>query len=400
MLAADGRVLASSADAGPATLLTPGELAAARARPRWFTTGAPLERTHATRLYAVPVHPGAPARPGPTFVAVVGSPTRLADRAEDRIRNVMIVASVPLIALSGLAAWLLSGAALRPVDRMRRETAAMADAEDAPGPAAPTTAPALAVPATHDEIAALARTMNDLLRRLHAARARDRAFVADAGHELRTPLTVLKAELELAARPGRSAAELRTAVASASEETERLIRLAESLLTLARMDGGPLVRVPVALDEILDRAARARIPLAAAREVRVRVDVADRPLTLRADPDLLRQAVDNLLANAVRHAPPGSTVDLGGQRAPDGRDSVVVRVRDRGRGFPPAFLPHAFERFRRADAARGRDDGGTGLGLAIVAAIVTAHGGTARAANHPDGGALLTVVLPTGDPTP
>ncbi|MCM3925865.1 sensor histidine kinase, partial [Frankia sp. AiPs1] len=114
--------------------------------------------------------------------------------------------------------------------------------------------------------------------------------------------------------------------------------------------------------------------------------------------DLLRQAVDNLLANGVRHAPPGSAVELRGHRAPGHADGppgvVVVQVRDHGAGFPAAFLPHAFERFRRADAARARDDGGAGLGLSIVAAIAAAHGGTVEAANHPAGGALVTIMLP------
>ncbi|MCL9762053.1 ATP-binding protein [Frankia sp. AiPa1] len=454
------------------------------------------------RLYADPVTVSGTAG-RTTLVAVVGTPTWLTDRAEDRVRDVMIVATAPLVALSGLAAWLLSGAALRPVERMRRDAASLAAAEDrthpAPRPAAahptrpspslfpprggpsggdaPGPAPELAVPGTRDEIAALARTMNDLLARLHAARLRDRAFIADAGHELRTPLTVLRAELELAARPGRTVAELRTAISGAAEETERLIRLAESLLTLARMDGGRLCREPVDLDDLLIRAARAAAGLAAARGIRLAVEVppaaeaspaadvhdaaavhdaAEATVEVEAtivveanvaggiaaldpgtrggrprvpgDSDLLRQCVDNLLANALRHAPPGSTVDLiltahrdeparpggatrprppagpshSGEHAwdgPTGEGEVVrVTVRDRGAGFPEAFLPHAFERFRRADAARRRRDGGAGLGLSIVAAIVAAHGGVVSAANHPQGGAVVTMVLPAAGP--
>ncbi|MCL9797623.1 histidine kinase dimerization/phospho-acceptor domain-containing protein, partial [Frankia sp. AgKG'84/4] len=306
VLTADGQVIAASADAGRGALATGSTLATARTRALWAT--AQPHRDGQTedqiRVYAVPVPLAGPAG-RTTLIAVVGLTTRPTDRAEDRVRNVMVLASAPLVALSGLAAWLLCGAALRPVERMRREAAAMAAAEDdtlsgpdpyrrpvpvpvpdpvpvpvpvpdpvhrpgaarAPGPVPPV-ALALAVPATRDEIAALARTMNDLLARLHAARARDRAFIADAGHELRTPLTVLKAELELAARPGRRVAELRDAIAGAAEETERLIRLAESLLTLARMDGGQLRTDPVAVDEVLDRAVRAAGGHAGQRGVR------------------------------------------------------------------------------------------------------------------------------------
>ncbi|MCK9895981.1 HAMP domain-containing sensor histidine kinase [Frankia sp. AgB32] len=426
VLTADGQVIASSADAGRTALATGAALSTAHARAVWAKAHPHRdgETDEPIRVYALPVHVSGPTG-RTTLIAVVGLTTRPTDSAEDRVRNVMVVATAPLVALSGLAAWLLAGAALRPVDRMRREAAAMADAEDhalagprpgpggpdprpapAPGPApgpgpGPAAALALAVPATRDEIEALARTMNDLLARLHAARARDRAFIADAGHELRTPLTVLKAELELAARPGRSVAELREAIAGASEETERLIRLAESLLTLARMDGGHLRADPVAVDEVLDRAVRAAGGHAGQRGVRLAVAItpADRPLAVLGDADLLRQGVDNLLTNAVRHAPAGSVVDLLARRDAPG-DTVTVQVRDHGGGFPVAFLPHAFERFRRADAARGREQGGTGLGLSIVAAIAAAHGGTARVSNHRDGGAVVTIVLPAAAPPP
>ncbi|KEZ35935.1 cell wall metabolism sensor histidine kinase WalK [Frankia sp. CeD] len=415
VLRADGTPIVSSPDAGSRPLLTADQLARARAQPTLVTrevrAGTGIRPTGDVRVLAVAVHTGRA-----TMIAVVGTPTHLTDRAEDRVRNVMVVATAPTIALAGLAAWLLSGAALRPVERMRRQAAAMAAAEVvAAGPVAagggdPVTAGRngeLAVPATHDEIAALARTMNDLLRRLNAARARDRAFVADAGHELRTPLTVLKAELELAARPGRTREELIEAIVNVSDETDRLIRLAESLLTLARMDGGLVGQGRVALDEVLTRSARAATGFLQARGLRLRLGVADaqRPLEVLGDGDMLRRAVDNLLANAARHAPAGSVVELRGCRAPrrvvgpwvgvDGPGEVViVQIRDRGPGFPPEFLPHVFERFRRADTARTRDHGGAGLGLAIVAAIISAHGGTVEAANCPDGGAVVTVTLP------
>ncbi|WP_163548575.1 sensor histidine kinase [Candidatus Frankia nodulisporulans] len=421
ILGPDGLVLAATADAGQTPLLDARTLATARTRALLTTVRSRpgMEPDGRLRLATEPVTvPGTgsaattgSAAGGP-LVAVVGTSTLYSDRAEDRVRNVMVVATAPLVALSGLAAWLLSGAALRPVERMRRDAAALAAAEDharTPGPPAPPGPPvpsgpsgalALAVPATRDEIAALARTMNDLLARLHAARTRDRAFIADAGHELRTPLTVLRAELELAARPGRSVTQLRAAISGAAEETERLIRLAESLLTLARMDGGHLRRAPVALDEIVLRATQAAAGLATSRDVHLTiireppVQVSSGPL-VEGDPDLLRQCVDNLLTNALRHAPAASTVDLTiGPTTRSGQAGVRLTVRDWGPGFPGTFLPHAFERFRRADAARGRNDGGTGLGLAIVAAIIAAHGGSVTAANHPDGGAVLTIWLP------
>ncbi|ABW13250.1 integral membrane sensor signal transduction histidine kinase [Parafrankia sp. EAN1pec] len=401
LLRPDGSVAASNDSAGPEPLLEPAQVATALARSESLTSGElrePGGDDDDARALAVPVRTG--ARDG---VLVVATSTDLTDSAEDRVRNIMVSATAPMVALSGLAAWLLSGAALRPVDRMRRQTAAISESDSSAE---------LDVPPTRDEIAALAATMNNLLRRLHAARARDRAFVADAGHELRTPLTNLKAELELAGRPARTRDELVDAVAGAAEETERLIRLSESLLTLARMDSG--ITAPRRLDagDLLERAARAATGHAETRQVRLHLD-ADPGLAVDADPDMLRQAVDNLVANAIRHAPPGTAVDVRAGPGEAGR-TVVVRVRDRGPGFPPDFLPRAFERFSRADAARTRDHGGTGtsgnssgtglggtgLGLAIAAAVARAHQGTATAANHPDGGAVVTLTLPAAGGLP
>ncbi|HZD14554.1 MAG TPA: HAMP domain-containing sensor histidine kinase, partial [Pseudonocardiaceae bacterium] len=234
------------------------------------------------------------------------------------------------------------------------------------------------------------------LARMQEALERERSFVADAGHEPRTPLAILRAELELAARPGRSRDELVDAVSHAGVETDRLIRLAEDLLLLARADNAqPSLRpVPLVLPELLGAAARGAEARAAARGVTVAVHT-PAELTVVADPDRLRQAVDNLLDNATRHAPSGSVVEI--TATANGTGMIVVEVADRGPGFPVEFLPDAFERFHRADAARTRDGGGTGLGLSIVQAITEAHGGHASVGNRPGGGATVTLELPDTD---
>jgi signal transduction histidine kinase len=210
---------------------------------------------------------------------------------------------------------------------------------------------------------------------------------------------VLKAELELALREGRSPEELRAALESAAEETDRLIRLAEDLLLLARADNHqPFLRpVRLSLADLLHAAARGAGTRAAERGVVISVDTPT-DLHVEADPDRLRQAVDNLLDNATRHAPRGSVVELVVATPRPG--AVAIEVADRGPGFPPDFLAHAFERFHRAGAARSRDDGGTGLGLSIVRAIARAHDGEAVAANRTGGGAVVTMALPTSVPEP
>jgi hypothetical protein len=352
---------------------------------------SPLRRsTHFTRMVGDDrMRIGAAVAPS-GHILVIGIDTEITDGAADRIEKAMLIGGPPAVIAAGLGAWILSGAALRPVARMSRQAAEIS-AHDAD-----TT---LAVPSTNDEIAILARTMNDLLGRLRDALAGERRFVADASHELRTPLATLSAELELAERPGRSPDDLREAIQAARLDTARLSKLASDLLLLARAQADqPLLRrTEVDLRDLLDDAATAANLRATARDgapeadqVIVRSTLPD-GIRLTADPDRLRQVLDNVLENAARHDPDG-TIELtaGGPSA----GSVRIAVRDHGPGFPPEFLPHAFERFRRADCARARSDGGTGLGLTIAAAIVHAHRGTITAANHPGGGAELAITLP------
>ncbi len=372
----DGQILVSSADAGTAPLLDPAQRAAATAGEISFTATVNGDRSRvlATTVAGTRGH----------SLVVVGTGTDVSDAAVDRATSALLVGGPPAVLLAGIGAWLLAGSVLRPVERMRRQAATISDQD---------LSRRLAVPPTRDEIAALGTTMNALLHRLQAALERERGFVADAGHELRTPLAILRTELELAARPGRSREALVDAVSRAGQETDRLIRLAEDLLLLARSDNHqPFVRpAPLSLPTVLDAAARGAATRAGERAVTVTVHAPDE-LVIYADADRLRQAVDNLLDNATRHAPDGTVVDVTMSTSPAG--TVTIEVADRGTGFPEDFLPHAFERFHRSEAARTRDSGGTGLGLSIVRAIAQAHGGDARAANRPGGGAVVSIDLP------
>jgi len=256
----------------------------------------------------------------------------------------------------------------------------------------------LRVPGTHDEIAALAGTMNDLLLRLRSALARQRAFVADASHELRTPFAVLHGELELAGRPGRSKEELSVAVASAAEEASRLTRITDDLLLLARGDENKLSLQLEHTDvtALLARSAQQARARAEAAGVTCRVEAAAGLIAI-VDAGRIRQAVDNLVDNALRFAPPGTEVVICAEHT---AGSLVIEVSDSGPGFPAEFLPLAFERFRRPDQGRARSAGGAGLGLAIVQAIAVAHGGRAVAANRPEGGATVRLELPASPESP
>ncbi len=374
--ALDGGLLAHTADAGVQPLLDPVQQDQALAGEVSFTAVVGGDRS---RILATT----APARDGRVLV-VVGTGTDVSEAAVSRAESALLLGGPGAALIAGVAAWLLAGAALRPVERMRRQAAEISEQE---------LDRRLAVPSTRDEVAALGATMNALLARLQEALQRERGFVADAGHELRTPLAILRTELELASRPGRSRENLVEAITHAGEETDRLIRLAEDLLLLARADNHqPFLRLaPLSLPDLLRTAARGATVRAADRGVAIEVD-GPTELTITADADRLRQAVVNLLDNATQHAPPDSVVEVAVRADVPG--AVVIEVCDRGPGFPPEFLPHAFERFHRAEASRSRDRGGTGLGLSIVRAVMEAHGGEAAVANRPDGGASVRLELP------
>jgi two-component system, OmpR family, sensor kinase len=218
-------------------------------------------------------------------------------------------------------------------------------------------------------------------------------FVADASHELRSPLSNLRGTVEVTLRHPRDAAEYRSALGVALSEIERLSRLVAGLLTLSRADAGALEGGGVACDlaEIARDSIGAHAARAADAGVAVTLDADPAPVPVTGSADRLRQVVDNLLDNALQHAPSGSAVRIG-----VGRDSGEARltVADDGPGLSPEDCARVFDRFYRVDSARDRRSGGTGLGLAIVRAIVEAHGGTVAVESSPGCGAKFSVRLP------
>lgn len=369
-----GNVLDATPRVRARPLLSPAELAEARRRTILLDRGPLPGLDQASRLLATPVR-GQDQR----LVVVVGASLEDRQDALEGLRTQLVIGGPVALLLASLAGYALAAAALRPVESMRRRAAEISAAR---------TGQRLPVPRTDDELARLGETLNEMLARLEDGIARERRFVSDASHELRTPLALLKTELELALRRTRSAEELEGALRSAAEETDRLAQLAEDLLVIARADQGrlPIRREMVRAGDLLAGVTRRFEARAKAlgRDV-----VCDAPADLSVDGDELRlgQALGNLVDNALRHG--SGTVDLAA-RERDGR--VELHVTDDGPGFPPAFLASAFERFSRADEARTR--GGTGLGLAIVDVIARAHGGEARAANRPRGGADVWLILP------
>jgi signal transduction histidine kinase len=286
------------------------------------------------------------------------------DALNSLLTQLFVVGPLALL-LASVGGYFLAAAALRPVEAMRREAESVSATESGSR---------LPLPAAHDELRRLGETLNRMLDRLEQALERERRFVADASHELRTPLAMLRAELELALRRGRTPDELERAVRSASEETERLSRLAEDLLVLARADSGelPTRRAPVSaavlIEAVADRFRPRTLELGRAVDA-----VADGDLVLDVDRLRLEQALGNLVDNALRHGAGRVVVE-----ATRAGELAGLHVRDEGPGFPPGLAEHAFEPFTRGDTARTGP--GAGLGLAIVDVIARAHGGSAHVA--------------------
>lgn len=316
--------------------LSPDQLRRARHGPLFADRGPFPGVDDPVRMLAKPVERG-----GRNLVVVVGASRDDRDEALSSLLWLLLTGGPVTLLLTALAGYGLTSVAMRPID--------------------------------------------ELVDRLERSVERERGFVASASHELRTPLALLKGELELALRAGRSPEELRAAIASAAEESDRLVQLAEDLLVLARFDEGKLPVRPelLQLDELLQAVARR---FANRSDGRLRIE-ADPGLVVEADRIRVEQALSNLVDNALRYGEGMVTL-----AASSSAGSVELRVSDEGPGFPEELIDTAFERFTRGDRARTR--GGTGLGLTIVEAVARAHGGSAAAANRPDGGAEVGIALP------
>jgi two-component system, OmpR family, sensor kinase len=308
------------------------------------------------------------------------------DIVEMRILLVAIVIGTTM--LSALIGWFLAAKAMQPVDEITRAAHAIGHTANI--------AERVPEPATRDEIGRLALTFNEMLDRLQAVITTQRQFLADASHELRSPLTAIRANVETVRRGGDGdPAERNETLRIVEREVDRMGRLVDDLLSLARADAGSAVeKNRLALDALLLEVYHQQRPLAGG--VRLALGTFQ-PVEIDGDSDRIKQLLINLIDNALRYTPAGGhvTIDL------IHRDrEAIVRVQDTGPGIPEEDLPHIFERFYRVDSARARQSGGTGLGLAISREIVEAHGGRIEAASSPGAGSLFTVVLPSPSQLP
>jgi heavy metal sensor kinase len=315
------------------------------------------------------------------------SPEERVEQELDEILLVLVLGLPPIVALAGVGGYVLARRALAPIDHLgteaRRITAERLHER-------------LSVPNQKDEIGRLAAVINDTLARLELSFEQLRRFTADASHELRTPLSVIRGVGEMNLRETRTPAEYKDALGSVLEEVDRLTRLVDSLLQLSRGDAGTvrLSREPVDLGQLAREVVASLGILAEERQQRLRVDAADHVQVL-ADRLVLRDALTNVVDNAIKYSPNGSTIDVRVQR--DG-DRGTVSVTDEGPGIPAEHRERIFDRFYRIDEGRSRDLGGTGLGLAIARWAVETNGGHISV-DSTDRGSVFRVVVPLAVPS-
>jgi len=371
-IAADGSVAESSDDdLRNRPVLSGAEIAAAR-RDSGLFTDVVDEDGDSHRALAMPQAQGG--------VLVVLTELDAVEEAQDGLLHLTVLLSPLAGVLAGGAGWLVARRGLRPVARMTA---------DAQRISAHDPFPRLAVPPTHDEVARLGTTLNQLLDRIEEGRRREREFTADASHELRTPLAVLRAELELARNRAPDGAFVRS-LDSALEESDRLGQLIDDLLLLARTDAGH-----VTAHELMDVSALVDELTPGFRTLAVRRGITltrSGDAVVRADRRALSRALANLLGNAIRHTPDGSEVTVTVRQDPDG---TAITVTDAGPGIPLEERQRLTQRFTQLD--RGRTaSGAAGLGLAIVASVVAAHGGRLEIDDGPSGrGLAVTLPLPS-----
>jgi signal transduction histidine kinase len=361
-------------------------------RRRTVLTGADLARARLHRITlmrdAGPHGQRARLLAGPVGktgdVVVVGTTLEEATRAQHRLEWALVIGLPLLAGLVTLAGWFLTRAALSPVQQM------IEDADVISARSAGQLSRRLAVrDGAGEELAELARRLNQLLERIEHALEHERVFLDDASHELRTPISIARGELELARAQVGGGTDTAASLDSALEEIDRLDHLASSLLVLARTRAsGPPPATPFALHDIAGRAVETAAAVSQARGARPVIATVDGDATVRGDAVAIERALRNLVENALRHARAEVRVTIESEGV-----EVVVEVADDGPGFPAEWLEHGVGRFAAGDSPEAY--GGAGLGLAIVDAIAGSHGGSVDVGHRADGtGAAVRLRLP------
>jgi signal transduction histidine kinase len=387
LLGPDGAPLTSTGEIdGSAPSIPAGVLATADEKGKAVTT---IEPSPGVRI-RVDVRPWSRPDLGLSGHVAVAQSSRRVENDLRVGRIFLIAAAIFAFIVAGIAIWLVIGRALRPLKQLAALTNEVGVTQDL--------GRRLPVPGANDDLRRLSESFNGMMSRLEAAHRQlsealdsQKRFVADASHELRTPLTTIRSNAGfLLQHPDAKEEDRLAALKDIASESERMSRLVHDLLTLARADGGfHLEKAPVELAAVVHAVARQAGNLHPSLQVRADAP----PASVDGNEDALKQLLWILIDNAARHTGDGGRIRL----AVEPRESSVsLIVADDGEGIPEADLPHVFDRFYQADAARSK--GGSGLGLSIAHWIVDEHGGRISAHNNDHGGATVVVELPTRAP--
>jgi heavy metal sensor kinase len=374
-----GRLLTESPDIAPLGLsLTRGEIAASLDATQSSDISTPYGRL---RVVNSPIASTA----GKIYLLQVGISLRAMDTALSRYRDLLLILTPLTLLATASVAWWLSGFALAPLTRL---AGAARDIDVA------TLERRLPTRGVEDELEAVTRAFNDTLGRLEHSIGEMRQFSTALAHELRTPLAALRGEIELALRGAGRGGDLQRTLASQIEEIDRLTRLIERVLTLARAEAGqiPLTFRPVDLGEMAASLVEQLEPVALARSITLECESPSSVVAV-GDAGWLERLMLNLLDNAMKFTPEGGRVVV---RVSRDDDRARVDVADTGIGMTPEVSTHVFERFYQADQARSSASGGAGLGLSLVKWIVDRHHGRITVRSKPLEGSTFTVMLPGG----
>jgi len=322
------------------------------------------------------------SRSGDTRVLVVAQSLQGVDDSVGRVIDLLVIGGIAALLAAAAGGWWLARRALRPVARITA---------DADRIGIDRIHERVAQPGSRDELARLAATLNRMLERIETGVAEKHRLVGDASHELRTPLAVMRSELDVALLDEGLDDRARTVLESTREEADRMTRIVENLLTLARVDEGrlELARGPVSLGPVATAALAPLHQMADAKQIRL--ELRDGDGATEGDPDRLAQVVSNLADNAIKYTPPGGRVVV---RTWLRNGEVGITVEDSGPGIPAKAQAQIFDRFFRLDAARARESGGSGLGLSICREIVVAHGGRIWVNSEEGRGSSFSFALP------
>jgi heavy metal sensor kinase len=377
----------------------------------WLASGEPVYRSGASASLPPVALAATTAQPRYESIVAKGRPWRTltgttlvggravvlrVSRAETRLRTqlwevlVVLVFGLPVVVvLAGVGGYVLARRVLTPIDHLASEARRIT---------ADRLHERLSVPNQHDEIGRLAAVINDAFARLESSFQQLRRFTADASHELRTPLAVIRGIGEAGLGETRTPAEYKEAMGSMLEEVDRLTNLVDTLLRLSHGDAGTvrLSRSAVDLGQLTRDVVSSLGILAEERGQRLTVDVPG-GMSVIADRLVLREAITNVVDNAIKYSPRGASIDI---HAHADATHVHLTVADEGPGIAPADRERIFDRFFRLDEARSREHGGVGLGLAIAKWAVEVNGGRITAEGAANGGAVFRIVLPILPPPP